>query len=76
MMFKYEIKGITLNELELMDIAMYYNICRTAEYLMERYDMPEEKAMKWGADIRRYMDKYNETEDIAIFRMLEEGETV
>jgi hypothetical protein len=70
MMFKYEIKGITLNELDLMDISLYYNICRTAEYLMDNYDLTEDEAMKLGADVRRYMDKNNVTEDIAIAEVL------
>ena len=70
MIFKYEIKGITLNELDLMDISLYYNICRTAEYLMDNYDLTEDEAMKLGADVRRYMDKNNVTEDIAIAEVL------
>ena len=76
MEFKYEIKGVTLNELDLMDISIYYNIRRTAEYLMDNYDLTEDEAIKLGASVRRYMDKNNVTEDIAIDEVLRKDELI
>ncbi len=66
MEIKYEIKGITLDVFDLIKIHTYYEAACTAEYLMENYDLTEEKAMKLGAVVRRYMDKFNVTEDEAI----------
>ena len=42
MEIKYEIKGITLNVYELMDIHHYYEAACTAEYLMDNYDITDE----------------------------------
>lgn len=66
MKIKYEIKGITLDVHDLIDINEYYEIACIAEYLLENYDLTEEKAMELGAKIRRHMSKNNITEDIAI----------
>jgi hypothetical protein len=66
MEIKYEIKGITLNEYDLINIHKYYEAARTAEYLIDNYKLTEHKAMKLGTDIRRYMSKNNVTEDVAI----------
>lgn len=66
MEIKYEIKGITLNVHDLINIHEYYEAACTAEYLMDNYDLTEEQAMKLGARVRSYMDKNNVTEDIAI----------
>ena len=66
MEIKYEIHGITLNVYDLMNIHKYYEAACTAEYLMDNYDLTEEQAMELGARVRRYMDKNNVTEDIAI----------
>ena len=63
---EYEIKGIVLDELDMRSIKEYYEVSYTAEYLMENYELTEEEAMRLGAEVRRYMDKNNVTEDIAI----------
>ena len=66
MEIKYEIKGITLDVYDLIKIHEYYEVACTAEYLMDNYELTEEQAMELGARVRRYMDKNNVTEDIAI----------
>ena len=66
MEIKYEIKGITLDVYDLIKIHEYYEAACTAEYLMDNYDLTEEQAMELGTRVRRYMDKNNVTEDIAI----------
>lgn len=66
MEIKYEIKGVTLDVHDLINIHEYYEAACTAEYLMDNYDLTEEKAMELGARVRRYMNKNNVTEDIAI----------
>ena len=66
MEIKYEIKGITLDVYDLIKIHEYYEAACTAEYLMDNYGLTEEQAMELGAKVRRYMDKNNVTEDIAI----------
>ena len=66
MKFEYKIKGITLDVCDLIDIHKYYETACTAEYLMDNYELTEDEAMRLGADVRRYMDKNNVTEDVAI----------
>lgn len=67
MEIKYEIKGITLDVNDLIDIHKYYEAACTAEYLMENYDVTDEtEAMRLGADVRRKMDKYGYNEEEAI----------
>ena len=66
MEIKYEIKGVTLDVYDLIKIHEYYEAACTAEYLMDNYGLTEEQAMELGARIRRYMDRNNVTEDIAI----------
>jgi hypothetical protein len=66
MEIKYEIKGITLDVYDLIRIHEYYEAACTAEYLMDNYDLTEEQAMERGTRVRKYMDKNNVTEDIAI----------
>lgn len=70
MEIKYEIKGITLDVHDLINIHEYYEAACTAEYLMDNYDLTENEAMRLGADVRRYMDKNNVTENIAIDEIL------
>lgn len=71
MEIKYEIKGITLDELDLMDIHHYYEAARTAEYLMENYDISDEStAMHLGYEVRRFMDRYDYDEAEAIYEVL------
>ena len=74
MEIKYEIKGITLNVYDLINIHKYYEIACTAEYLMENYDLTEDEAMKLGAEVREYMDDNNVTEDVAIDEIMNNKE--
>lgn len=71
MKFEYKIKGITLNVYELMDIHEYYQAARTAEYLMDNYNITDEnKALELGYEVRRIMDKYDYDEEEAINEVL------
>lgn len=66
MEIKYEIKGVTLDVYDLINIHEYYRTACIAEYLMDNYNLTEDKAMSLGARVRRYIDKNNVTEDVAI----------
>ena len=72
MEIKYEIKGITLDVYDLINIHEYYQTACTAEYLMDNYELTEDEAMELGNKIRRHMDKNNVTEDIAIEEIMNE----
>lgn len=67
MEIKYEIKGITLDVYDLMDIHHYYEAACTAEYLMDNYGITnEEDALYLGYEVRRLMDKYDWDEETSI----------
>jgi hypothetical protein len=71
MEIKYEIKGITLNVNDLMELHHYYEAACTAEYLMENYDIIDEnEAMRLGYKVRRFMDKFGGDEEYAIDEVL------
>lgn len=71
MKIQYEIKGVTLNVNDLIDIHKYYEAACTAEYLMENFGITDEnEAMKLGYTVRGYMDKYGYNENEAIERIL------
>lgn len=70
MKIQYEIKGVTLDVYDLIKIHEYYQVACTAEYILDNYDVTEEKAMKLAADVREYMDKYNVVEDEAIVAIM------
>ena len=73
MKIQYEIKGITLNEYELIEIHKYYQAARTAEYIMDNYDITDEDgAMQLGYEVRELMDKYEYDEDEAIEHIVSE----
>ena len=75
MEIKYEIKGITLNVYELIDINHYYEAACTAEYLMDNYDITDEnEAMRLGYEVRRLMFKYDYDELTAIDEVLAKEE--
>lgn len=67
MKIAYEIKGITLDAHDLMEIHGYYEAACTAEYLMDAYKISDEStAMHLAYDVRRLMDKYCYDENDAI----------
>ena len=67
MKIQYEIKGITLDALDLMELYEYYEAACTAEFLMDSYDISDEStAMHLGYEVRRLMDKYGYDEEDAI----------
>ena len=66
MEFKYEIKGITLDEFDMQRIKEYYEQRCTAEYLVENYRLDEEQAMRLAFMVRELMDDFDCNEDIAI----------
>lgn len=76
MEFKFEIKGITLDEYDMQRIKEYYEQRCTAEYLVERYGFCEEQAMRFAYEVRRKMLKYDYTEDEAIREVLVEDSMI
>lgn len=67
MVIKYTIKGVTLDDFDLMECHQYYEAACTAEYLMENYDISDEDtAMHLGYEVRRLMNKYDYDEETAI----------
>ena len=75
MEIKYEIKGLTLNENDIMDIHHYYEAARTAEYLMDNYNITDEaKALELGYRVRELMNQYDYDEEEAIEIMMIEKE--
>lgn len=74
MEFKYEIKGVTLDEFDMQHIKEYYEAHCTAEYLMENYELTEEKAVELGYEVRRLMFKYGYDEEYAIEEVMKKEE--
>ena len=75
MKMQYEIKGITLDVNDLMEIHHYYEAACTAEYLMENYDITDEDdALYFGYEVRRLMDKYDWDEETAIDNVMREDD--
>ena len=73
MEIKYEIKGITLDVGDLIEIHRYYEAACTAEFVMENYEVSDEdQALQIGYDVRRLMDKYDYSELEAIDKIMEE----
>lgn len=73
MEIKYEIKGVTLDVGDLIEIHRYYEAACTAEFVMENYEVSDEvQALQIGYDVRRLMDKYDYTELEAIDKIMEE----
>ena len=71
MEIKYEIKGITLNVSDLMELHSYYEAACTAEYLMDNYNISDENdAMRLGYEVRELMDEYGYDEIEAIDAVL------
>lgn len=68
--FTYVIKGVTLDMCDMAIIKQTYEIYCTTEYLMDNYELNEEQALRYAADVRRLMDKYGYTEDEAIDEIL------
>ncbi len=67
------IKGITLDESDLVAVNNYYEVACTAEYMMENYGIKdEEQAMKLAYEVRHRMDKYGYEETEAIRVVLSE----
>jgi hypothetical protein len=70
MKMQYEIKGVTLNEFDMQRIKEYYEAHCTAEYLIDNYELTEEKAVELGYDVRRLMFKYGYNEEEAIKKVV------
>lgn len=67
------IKGITLDEHDLVTVNSYYEAACTAEYMMENYGIKdEEQAMNLAYEVRHRMDKYGYEETDAIRVVLSE----
>ncbi len=74
MNIEYEIKGITLNRDDMLDIKKFYEARLTAEYLLENYKVTEETAIELGYEVRRMMDKYCCSETMAIYDVISDRE--
>ena len=73
MEIKYEIKGITLDVCDLVQIHAYYEAACTAEFVMDNYEISDEnKALQIGYNVRRLMDDYDYDELEAIDRIMDE----
>ena len=75
MKIEYEIKGVTLDVRDMIEISDYFAAACTAELLLDDYGdqvTTEEQALKLGYEVRRRMDKYGYCEDDAIDLVLEE----
>ena len=72
MKFAYEIKGITIDEYDMYEIKKYYEAHCTAEYIAENYGVTDEEAIELGYQVRRLMDKYDSTEEDAIYEVMKE----
>ena len=66
MEFQYKIKGITLDVYDMIKIKQYYEQRCTAEYIMEKWNIGEEVALRLAVDVRKIMDKLGCDEDFAI----------
>lgn len=66
MKFECTIKGITLDMSEMSQVNFYYEAACTAEYLLDNYEVSEEKALDYGYEVRRLMNKYGYSEEEAI----------
>ena len=76
MTIEYKIKGITLNDYDLMEINRYYEAACTAEYILDTYPeiKTKEEAMELGYAVRELMDKYGYNEEEAVNEVMTEGE--
>lgn len=73
MEIKYEIKGVTLDVYDMIEIKNYYQTATIAEVLFENYELPDEDAaMQLGEIVRERMDEDGITEDEAILDIIAE----
>lgn len=70
-MKNFEIKGIELDVCDMIEIKNYYEKECTMEFLLENYDLTEEKARKLAYEVRYKMDKYGISEDDAIQELID-----
>lgn len=62
--FTYKGVRLTMNDMQL--ISKHYEICCTAEYLMNNYPVTtQSQAFELATEIRRQMDKYGYDEEEA-----------
>lgn len=55
--FTYDIKGITLNMVDMNRIKFMYEVFLTAGYLMENYNYSKKKALDIATQVRDLMFK-------------------
>lgn len=68
-------QDIELDVCEMSHIKMYYNIQNTADFLRDNYvDWNEDKIQIIAASTRRFMDKYDLSEEEAIDSAIDEYE--
>lgn len=69
MKIEYEIKGVTLNSFDMVQIREYFAAACTAEYVQDNfhdYNLSDEESLKIGYKVRELMDDYGYDEDDAI----------
>ena len=79
MLFKYEIKGVTLDLTDMVEVAEYYEAACTANWVLETYSdlvSSEEEALSIGYEVRRKMNDWGrcsgQDEEDAIVEVLKE----
>lgn len=67
MTIEFDIKGVTLNESEVVAVYEYYRHATVMEYLMDVYTFNEKKASDLAAEVIHLIDhrEYTETEAIS-----------
>lgn len=66
MKLEYKIKGVTLDEKDILEVHEFYKQYVVAEYIMENYKASEETAWLIAADVIHYRDEHGYSEDEAI----------
>ena len=67
--FKATVDGKELTIQDMGEIHHYYQACCVAEYLEDNYVVTTVEAIDIGYDTRRLMEKYDITEEEAIYKM-------
>ena len=70
--FTFEIKGVTLNMVDMNKVKQQYDIYCTAEYLIENYHFEEKQALSIATYVRDLMFDYDWDEIYAIKQAFKE----
>lgn len=75
MKIEYQIKGVTLDVHDMIEVSNYFAAACTAELILEEHSdkvTTEDQALDIGYEVRRKMDKYGYDEQEAIERAMDE----